>query len=106
MPQPGEIAVIFASMRNGVDDVGYQAAAQAMESLASRQPGYCGIISSRGADGLGITVSYWADEAAALAWRDHPDHATIRDRGRGVWYDSYQVTVSEVTRSYDWQRAE
>jgi len=105
MPQPGEIAVIFASQRNGVDDTGYQAAAEAMETLASAQPGYRGIISSRGTDGFGITISYWADEAAAIAWRDHPDHAAIRDRGRGVWYDRYQVTVSDVTRSYDWRRA-
>lgn len=105
MPQPGEIAVIFASQRNGVDDPGYQAAAASMEMLASVQPGYRGIISSRDTDGFGITISYWADEAAAIAWRDHPDHAAIRDQGRGVWYDRYQVTVSEVTRSYDWRRA-
>ena len=104
MPQPGEIAVIFASQRNGADDAGYQAAAEAMEALASIQPGYRGIISSRGADGFGITISYWADNAAAIAWRDHPEHAAIRDQGRAVWYDRYRVTVCEVTRDYDWQR--
>ncbi|VXC51883.1 antibiotic biosynthesis monooxygenase family protein [Sphingomonas sp. AX6] len=104
MPQPGEIAVIFASQRNGVDDAGYRAAADAMEALASVQPGYRGIISSRGTDGFGITISYWTDHAAALAWRDHSEHAAIRDAGRAVWYDRYQVTVSEVARSYDWER--
>lgn len=104
MPKPGEIAVIFASQRNGADDAGYQAAAEAMEALARAQPGYRGIVSSRGADGFGITISHWADEAAAIAWRDHPDHAAIRDRGRAVWYDSYQVSVCEITRRYDWQR--
>lgn len=104
MPKSGEIAVIFASQRNGADDAGYQAAAAAMEALARAQPGYRGIVSSRGVDGFGITISYWADEAAAIAWRDHPEHTAIRDKGRAVWYDSYQVTVCEVTRSYDWQR--
>jgi heme-degrading monooxygenase HmoA len=104
MPEPGEIVVMFASKRNGADDAGYQAAAEAMEALACVQPGYRGIVSSRGTDGFVITISHWADVAAAIAWRDHPDHAAIRDMGRAVWYDSYQVTVCEVTRSYDWQR--
>ena len=61
----GETAVIFASVRNGDDAAGYDAAAIAMERLAARQPGYRGIESARGADGAGITVSYWADDAAA-----------------------------------------
>ena len=106
MPHPGEIAVIFASQRNGVDDAEYATAAEAMETLASVQPGYRGIVSSRGIDGFGITVSYWADHDAALAWRDHPDHAAVRDRGRAVWYERYQLTVAEVARTYDWQRGE
>ncbi|MGP7794824.1 antibiotic biosynthesis monooxygenase [Sphingomonas sp. CLY1604] len=101
----GETAVIFASVRNGDDAAGYDAAAIAMERLAARQPGYRGIESARGADGAGITVSYWADDAAALAWRDQPDHVAIREAGRRRWYDSYRVTVCTVTRAYDWNRA-
>lgn len=101
----GEVAVIFSSVRNGTDAAGYDAAAAAMDALAARQPGYRGIDSVRGPDGAGITISYWADEAAAIAWRDHPDHAAIRDRGRGIWYDRYRVTVCTVVRGYDWARA-
>lgn len=102
--QVGEVAVIFAATRNGADRVGYDAAAAAMDALAAAQPGYRGVQSVRGADGAGITISYWADEAAAIAWRDHPDHAAIRDTGRARWYDSYRVTICSVTRSYDWVR--
>ena len=98
----GQVAVIFASQRNGTDAAGYDAAAAAMDALAAVQPGYRGIVSARGPDGFGITVSYWADEAAALAWRAHPDHAATRARGRGLWYDRYQVTVATVDRGYDW----
>ncbi len=101
----GETAVIFASVRNGDDAAGYDAAAIAMERLAARQPGYRGIESARGVDGAGITVSYWADDAAALAWRDQPDHVAIREAGRRRWYDSYRVTVCTVTRAYHWTRA-
>lgn len=101
----GEIAVIFTSVRSGADAAGYDAAAAAMGALAARQPGYRGIDSVRGADGDGITISYWADEGAAIGWRDHPDHAAIREMGRDRWYDSYRVTVCAVTRRYGWSRA-
>ncbi|TPG15517.1 antibiotic biosynthesis monooxygenase [Sphingomonas oligophenolica] len=98
----GQIAVIFASHRTRVDAAGYAEASAAMDALAARQPGYRGVDSARGADGFGITVSYWADDAAAIAWRDHPGHASIRDVGRARWYDSYSVAVARVERGYRW----
>lgn len=100
----GQVAVIFASRRTGEDESGYQAAAAAMAALAARQPGYCGHMSTRGADGFGITVSYWADDAAAIAWRDHPEHKAVRDAGRNRWYSSYTLDVATIARSYDWSR--
>ncbi len=101
----GEIAVIFTNTRNRKDAAGYDAAAAAMDALAATQPGYRGIDSVRDTDGAGITISYWADEAAAIAWRDHPDHVVTREAGRERWYDSYSVTVCAVTRAYAWTRA-
>lgn len=99
----GEVAVIFTSHRNGRDARGYDAAADAMDRLAAAQPGYRGVDSARGFDGFGITVSYWADDAAALAWRDHPEHAATREAGRTRWYDRYTVTVARVERGYRWE---
>ncbi|WP_375395574.1 antibiotic biosynthesis monooxygenase family protein [uncultured Sphingomonas sp.] len=98
----GQIAVIFASTRNLTDDPGYAAAAEAMDVLAARQPGYRGIDSVRDADGRGITVSYWIDDAAAIAWRDHPDHRATREEGRARWYSDYSVSVARVERDYGW----
>lgn len=100
----GQIAVIFASTRTGDDEDGYAAAAEAMDQLAAAQPGYCGVDSTRGGDGFGITVSYWADDASAKAWRDHPEHARIRDLGRQRWYTSYTLDVARIERGYRWAR--
>ena len=97
-----QIAVIFLSTRTDSDTAGYARAAEAMEKLAAEQPGYRGIDSARGADGIGITISWWADEASALAWRAHPEHAAIRERGREEWYSRYEVAVAAVGRSYAW----
>jgi heme-degrading monooxygenase HmoA len=102
-PSPGAIAVIFLSGRSATDPEGYAAAAGAMEAAAAARDGYLGIDSARGG-GIGITISWWRDEAAALAWRDDPDHARIRDRGRAVWYDWYRVIVTTVDRAYEWTR--
>lgn len=102
---PGTVAVIFLSKRNGEDAQGYGEAADDMRREAERQPGYVGIQSVRGEDGIGITISYWQDDAAAQAWKANPAHAAIRDQGRAKWYDWYELTVAQVTRGYAWKKS-
>lgn len=99
----GAVAIIFVSRRRPDDAEGYAAAAKAMEKAVAGQPGFIGFDSARGADGTGITVSYWADEAAALAWRADAAHTAIRARGKADWYDAYHVVVAGVRREYRWQ---
>ena len=102
-PRPPYVAVIFTSQRADAHpevDAAYTRAADEMEALAARQPGYLGIESTRGADGLGITVSYWATEADARAWKAVHEHADVQRRGREEWYSAYQVRVATVTRDY------
>jgi heme-degrading monooxygenase HmoA len=105
-PPADAVAIIFVAQRTRDDDAGYAAAAVAMEQLAALQPGYLGFVATRGADGLGIAVSYWRDDAAARAWRDHPDHSAIREQGRERWYESYALSVARVERSYVWTKAQ
>lgn len=100
----GEIAVIFTSRRTADDPVGYDAAAEAMATLAAAQPGYRGTDSVRDDGDVGITVSYWSDETAALAWRQHAEHSVIRAQGRERWYEWYRVSVARIERSYAWAR--
>ena len=92
-------AVIFTSTRTDGDN-GYAEAAERMAELVSEQPGFLGVESVRGADGFGITVSYWQSEAAILAWRQHPEHRLIQVRGRSQWYSSFRTRVCKVEREY------
>lgn len=96
-PEPPYTAVIFTSLRTD-GDWGYRAMADRMETLAAEQPGYLGIESAR--EGVGITVSYWTDDAAAAAWKQVAEHVVAQQRGRAAWYSDYQVRVATVTRSY------
>jgi heme-degrading monooxygenase HmoA len=99
-----QIAVIFTSHRTEQDAQGYAAAAEAMETLAAQQEGYCGLDSARDGDGFGVTVSYWQDEASAKAWKQVMEHAVVQNFGRKRWYESYSVHVSRIERSYGWSR--
>src|SRR3546814_19418741 len=81
LPAPPYYAVVFSSLRRGGDDDGYVAAAGRMVELAREQPGFLGVASKRGADGVGITVSYWESEEANRAWRRNAAHAHTRAQG-------------------------
>ena len=56
--------------------------------------------SARGADGFGITVSYWQSLEAIAAWRDHPEHLEAQALGRTKWYATFDVHIAKVERSY------
>ena len=96
-PEPPYVAVVFTSLRTDGDN-GYAVMSARMEELAAQQPGYLGIEAAR--DGLGITVSYWADEASARAWKEVAEHVVAQQRGRDTWYADYRVRVATVTRDY------
>lgn len=98
-PQPPYYAVIFTS-RLGVYDADYERTAERMAELAKTMPGFLGIESARGEDGLGITVSYWKDEDSIRHWRDNAEHADARRRGRNEWYAHFELRVARVERAY------
>lgn len=104
LPPPPYWAVVFTAQRNDRDEVGYSAMAEAMEDLAAEQPGYLGFESARGADGLGIAVSYWTDEAAIAAWKSNVAHRAAQRSGIETWYEHYDLRVARVERAYSGPR--
>jgi heme-degrading monooxygenase HmoA len=98
-PEPPYYAVIFTSRRTD-GDRGYGAMAERMVALASKQPGFLGIESARGADGLGITVSYWRDEASIGAWKRDTEHQQAQRAGQATWYSDFHVRIAKVERAY------
>ena len=96
-PEPPYYAVIFTSTRTEVDE-GYGATGDRMVELAAQQPGFLGVESARGEDGLGITVSYWESEEAIANWRRHAEHVVAQGKGRSQWYDEFLTRVAKVER--------
>ena len=103
-PEPPYVAVIFTSLRTEDDPAGYDAMAAEMERLGAQQPGYLGIESARGSDGLGITVSYWRTVEEARAWKGVSEHAAAQRLGRERWYRMFRVRIAEVVREYGFAR--
>jgi heme-degrading monooxygenase HmoA len=71
-----------------------------MVELASEQPGFLGVESVRGADGFGITVSYWKDEASIAAWKKDAEHRIAQALGRSEWYTEFRLRICRVERDY------
>src|SRR5207244_1343839 len=80
-PRPPYFAVIFTSIRSDVDE-GYETTAARMVELVEQQPGFLGYESSRGADGLGTTISYWRSLDDVARWKHVVDHREVLLRER------------------------
>jgi len=102
-PAPPYLAVIFSSQRTSGDQ-GYAAMAERMVELAREQPGFLGVESARDAEGFGITVSYWKDEAALAGWKAHAEHAVAQRLGWEQWYSEFHLRVCRVEREYGKER--
>ncbi|MFM7121270.1 MAG: antibiotic biosynthesis monooxygenase family protein [Gammaproteobacteria bacterium] len=102
-PEPtseGDYVVVFASSRTADDDAGYALMASKMAQLAAAAPGFVRMRSTRGADGVGITVCYWRSAEAIADWKQNIEHMAARELGRSRWYTDYDVTVARVVRHY------
>ena len=98
-PEPPYYAVIFTSKRTEGDH-GYEAMAQAMFDLALKQPGCLGAETARGADGVGITVAYFTDDASIKNWKQNAQHLVAQKLGKERWYSHYELRVAKVERAY------
>jgi heme-degrading monooxygenase HmoA len=96
-PTPPYYAVVFTSVRTGIDE-GYAEMAAAMDELAATQPGYLGVESAR--EAVGITVSYWRDLDSVAAWKRVVNHMVAQRLGRERWYAMYRVRIALVEREY------
>ena len=94
-PEPPYYAVIFTSLRTDGDH-GYGQMAERMVELAAQQPGFLGVESAR--EGLGITVSYWADLESIRQWKANMEHQVAQRLGREQWYATFKTRVARVER--------
>ena len=92
-------AVIFTSKKSTTDEA-YDEVSKQMVELSKKQKGFIGLESARGADGVGITVSYWESLEDIAAWKRNDEHLKAQKLGMSGWYESYKVRICKVEREY------
>jgi len=51
-------------------------------------------------EGKYLSLSFWRDEAAVKAWREHAEHTAAQLAGRGEIFANYRIRVADVKRDY------
>ena len=90
VPQPGKKAAyldIAARLRPLLEGIDGFLSVERFESLAT--PGKI------------LSLSFWRDEAAVLAWRDVEQHRQAQRAGREGIFAAYRLRVARVTREID-----
>jgi heme-degrading monooxygenase HmoA len=100
-PLPPYYAVIFTSVRTGIDE-DYDAMAEKIVELAAKQEGFLGVESAR--NETGITVSYWKNLDSIKKWKQQTDHLLAQQFGRQKWYESYKTRICLVERDYSFEK--
>ena len=70
-----------------------------MQRMAFNQYGCVEYTSCREGDEE-VSISYWESEKQIKDWRNNSDHLKAQGKGRKVWFKSYSVQVTEITREY------
>ena len=88
-PEPGHRQAyldIAAELRPELEKIDGFISVERFESLA--QPGKI------------LSLSFWRDETAVAAWRQHEEHRNAQRAGRGGIFRTYRLRVAAVVRDY------
>src|SRR5688500_15905329 len=47
-----------------------------------------------------LSLSFWRDEAAVMAWRNTEEHRQAQSAGRGGVFRGYRLRIAHVVRDY------
>ena len=96
------IAVIFEVRPKDGHREAYLDIAATLRPELEKMDGFISIerFASLAEEGKILSLSFWRDEAAVRAWRNHADHRTAQATGRGEHFADYRLRVASVLRDY------
>jgi len=96
------IAVIFEGAAAEGREAEYLDTAAALAPLLDGLDGFISIerFESLTTPGKLLSLSFWRDEAAVAAWRNHPSHRAGQTAGRSGIFADYRLRVAQVIRDY------
>ena len=96
------IAVIFEAWPAESQGARYLDLAAGLKPLLAEIDGFISIerFESLAEPGKLLSLSFWRDEAAVAAWRNHEDHRQVQALGRGGVFRDYRLRIAAVERDY------
>ena len=99
-----KLVVVFRSrLRADADLAALEPLGMRMYELASAMPGFISYKDFSAADGESLSLVEFADADSLLAWRQHPEHLAVQERGRREFMTEYQIDVCRPERSYSFK---
>ena len=96
------IVVLFEAVLAEHQQTAYLDAAAALRPLLERIEGFVSIerFESLSQPGRLLSLSYWHNEAAVVAWRNVEAHRCTQAQGRSTMFTDYRIRVACVFRDY------
>jgi heme-degrading monooxygenase HmoA len=96
------IAVIFEVSPAPGEQNHYLDLAAALRSDLEKMDGFISVerFQSLTTPGKLLSLSFWRDEEAVAAWRNHARHRAAQAQGRGGVFSDYRLRIASVIRDY------
>lgn len=95
-------AVIFEALPNPDGNISYLDLAADLRPLLETIDGFISVerFQSLADPGKLLSLSFWRDEAAILAWRNTQQHRHAQKAGRDGVLSNYRLRIAHVIRDY------
>ncbi|WP_337024415.1 MULTISPECIES: antibiotic biosynthesis monooxygenase family protein [unclassified Pantoea] len=96
------IAVLFEARTQPEHQARYLELAAQLKSQLTHLPGFISVerFSSLNDPGKILSLSYWENEEAVLAWKRNISHQKAQQEGRNSLFSFYHIRIAAVLREY------
>lgn len=95
------IAVLFEAHARPEHQARYLQLAAELKPLLAQVDGFIAIERFQSlTDEKILSLSWWRDEAAVLAWKNNPQHQAAQREGRETLFAGYSLHIATLVREY------
>lgn len=99
------VVIVFRSRIRAGNEQELVADGARMYELASAMPGFVSYKDFAAEDGENVTIVEFDTLEHLAAWREHPEHKKVQQKGRERYFSEYRIQVCSTERDYDFKRA-
>ena len=95
------VVIVFrARLKAGADLEALTKLGARMYELASAMPGFISYKDFAAEDGESLSLIEFDSLDSVSAWREHPEHKRVQQRGREEFFAEYHIQVCSPVRDY------